>query len=116
MEAERMEDQEEGPVLNQDLWNELDQLLSEHQPSYRWVKGGTDRMWKTTDAIRWQRKRRPNAGKDQGFDYVYERLSGFNARTARPLSKPLIQCREDHEAMIASELVWSDSVSTDEYA
>jgi ribonuclease HI len=27
------------PVLNRDLWQELDRLLSTHEPRYRWVKG-----------------------------------------------------------------------------
>ena len=27
------------PVLNRDLWQELDRLLAMHEPHYRWVKG-----------------------------------------------------------------------------
>jgi len=27
------------PVLNRDLWQELDRLLAAHEPRYRWVKG-----------------------------------------------------------------------------
>jgi ribonuclease HI len=27
------------PVLNRDLWQELDRLLAIHEPHYRWVKG-----------------------------------------------------------------------------
>jgi ribonuclease HI len=27
------------PVLNRDLWQELDRLLATHRPDYRWVKG-----------------------------------------------------------------------------
>ena len=27
------------PVLNRDLWQELDRLLMMHEPRYRWVKG-----------------------------------------------------------------------------
>ena len=27
------------PVLNRDLWQELDRLLATHEPHYRWVKG-----------------------------------------------------------------------------
>ncbi len=27
------------PVLNRDLWQELDELLTSHEPHYRWVKG-----------------------------------------------------------------------------
>jgi ribonuclease HI len=29
------------PVLNQDLWTELDQLLTLHETRYRWIKGHT---------------------------------------------------------------------------
>jgi ribonuclease HI len=27
------------PVLNRDLWQELDRLLAGHEPHYHWVKG-----------------------------------------------------------------------------
>ena len=39
LENARLEDRQQGPVKNADLWQQLDALRNNHQVEWRWVKG-----------------------------------------------------------------------------
>ena len=42
LEAQRLEDRAKKPVVNQDLWMELDDLASQHKIKWTWTKGHAD--------------------------------------------------------------------------
>jgi ribonuclease HI len=100
------------PVLNQDLWLELDQLMVIHDVHAVWIKAHTDSQ--SPDAIENRRcdtlAESEAASCPTSIDRPYEM---FNP--PRPTSRHLIQKLQpletqlslsDHEKLIQSELVW----------
>jgi ribonuclease HI len=105
------------PVLNQDLWMELDMLLAKHDAKAHWIKGHTDSQGQ--DAIENRRAdilaESAAANSATGIDFPYETLNPPQAfaiaRSRQVIStlQPLENELSRHDRLIQSELIWSDA-------
>jgi ribonuclease HI len=104
-----------GLRLNHDLWRELDELLSRHQFTFRWVRGhGKDRSRDTVENNRCDylaERAATHLRSPTLCDEEYERLSGFKPKLKpQPrIEQPFRLSQGAHEEIIRSELVWSDA-------
>lgn len=99
-------------VVSQDLWMELDQLVSRHQARYRWIKGhtgGTDfdsLMNHRCDILATKAAAEPTL-----VDVAYENINLPMSLEPPPSILPVQLSWAEHEALVQSELVWDDAES-----